>query len=371
MKNWKRILLVGFIWGLIFFLWWMASFYRQNWNFKLFSADSWTYLKNEFLGGWVISATSDWIFIIVLILALPVFILGWNLILKVRWRKTVFGFFKQIWYALKRLWYKIWGGPAIIQKKRIKYIKKKSYKRVRPAPLNVTAKAMERQAKQREAMAQSSVATPMSGGLGLGEGADRFVPQTPQTNTTGFSFLDDADLANMSLDDIALPTREPLNEDVTDILIKAGYKVVADATIGDLAVDFVAVDAHKVYVLVSDNENGDWLADEERFNGEDPLWFSESSHRISPIFNMNTHLGMFAERLKNAGSALEVIPVLVVKQGTIINAEDMKETWDKMGIVVCRTLLGGPDELPSVAQAMPTTTEPAEASVLETIRNAF
>ncbi len=371
MKKWNRVLLVGFIWGLIFFLWWMADFYWQNWNFKLFSPEHWAHLKNEFVEGWVVSGTSNWIFVLVLLFSVPFFIIGWNIILKIQWRKSVFGFFKKIWYGLKRMWHKIWGGPAVIQKKQLKYVKKKSYKQVRPAPLNVTARAMERQTKQRE------LAEAQRGGAAMvGADGNSFVPSMSEQmvndgNKTGFSFLDDADLANMSLDDIELPTREPLNEDITDILVKAGYKVVVDAKIGDLSADFVAVDAHKVYVLTTDNEVGDWLADEERFNGEDPLWFSESSHRVSPIFNMNKELGLFAERLKTAGGSQEIVPVLVVKQGTIINAEDMQETWSKMGIIVCRTHMGGPDELPSVAQAMPSPADVAEASVLETVRNAF
>lgn len=375
MKNWKRNLWVGFV-GLIFFLWWMAGFYSRNWNFKLFSADSWSYLYHEFMGGWVITAASDWIFVLVLLLSVPFFIVGWNIILKIKWRKTIGGSIKKMWYALRRVWHGLFGKNIVVGKQKVKYIRKKSHRKQRPAPLNVSARAMERQAKQRSEMAAYPVqgqtgalsAMPSLGGVGMTGGTS---VGDMSNNNPSPSFLDDPDFENISLDDIQLPVREPLEEDVPDILIKGGYQVIANPEIGNLPVDFVAIDANKIFVLAFDNEVGDWLADEERFNNEDPLWFSESSHRVSPIFVLNTALTQFADRLKNVGISHEVVPVLVVKEGTIINAEDMQKTWDNMKIIVCRTHLGGPDELPSVAQAMPSVSMPADTSDIETIRNAF
>ena len=376
MKNWKRNLLVGFIWGLFFFAWWLNGFYQNNWRFNVFSLESWSYIYHEFMGGWVISATSDWIFLWVLILAIPAFIIGWNVCVKIRWRKTIGNLFKNTWYFLKRLWYKVCGKKALIGKKKIKYVKKKSYKKVRPKPLHVTQKSMERAAKERSNYAsigtssqpapytgngdnmQTDFASMAGGGLGASAGS---VP----------SFLEDDDFSNISLDDIQLPVKEPLNEDIAEILVQGHYTVIADAKIGETLVDFVAVDKERIFVLVSDNEKGDWLADEERFNNEDPLWFSESSHRVSPIFKMNIDIQSFAERLQSKGLSYQVIPVLVEKEGTLINAEDMQNTWKEMGILVCRTYLGGPDELPSVAQSFPATQTPADTADIEQIRNAF
>ncbi len=183
--------------------------------------------------------------------------------------------------------------------------------------------------------------------------------------------MEDDDFSNISLDDIQLPVKEPLNEDIAEILVQGHYTVIADAKIGETLVDFVAVDKERIFVLVSDNEKGDWLADEERFNNEDPLWFSESSHRVSPIFKMNIDIQSFAERLQSKGLSYQVIPVLVEKEGTLINAEDMQNTWKEMGVLVCRTYLGGPDELPSVAQSFPATQTPADTADIEQIRNAF
>lgn len=380
MKNWKRNLLVGFIWGLIFFLWWLAGFYKVNWKFEVFSPSSWIYLRNEFLGGWVITATSDWIFVWVLLLSVPVFLIGWNICVKVQWRKTIFGFFKKIWYGLRRMWHSLFGKEMVLGKKKVKYIKKKSHKHIRPVPLHVSARALEKNKKSSISSGSSSNKKEKEEGafdqnrmmpdfsaFGLGE----TTPERSAKKDNPYpSFLDE-DLSNISLDDIALPEREPVYEDITDILVKAGYKVVADAQIDDMKVDYVAIDAHNIYVLVGDDKVGDWLADEEKFNGENPLWFSESSHRISPVFEMKNATDAFAERLKAVGDSHKIVPVLVVKDGTIINAEDMKQTWEQMGVVVCRTDKGGPDELPTVGEWTPSVVEAADASDIDIIRNSF
>ena len=65
------------------------------------------------------------------------------------------------------------------------------------------------------------------------------------------------------------------------------------------------------------------------------------------------------------------MPLFIVRKGTIINAEDMISTWKEMSVTVCRTDIGGPDELKtvtqSVEQVMPPTNDVINAvqSVLQ------
>ena len=67
-----------------------------------------------------------------------------------------------------------------------------------------------------------------------------------------------------------------------EIIKQKGYEVITGATLKNNLVDFVGVANKQICICMLDKEPGDWLADEERFNDEEPLWFSESSHRISP-----------------------------------------------------------------------------------------
>lgn len=373
MKNLKRTLLIGFIWGLIFFLWWLNGFMTRNWNFNVFSMRSWRYLYDEFVSGWVISATSDWIFIWTLILAVPVFLIGWNLFLKVKWRETIVKFFKKIVYFFR-------GKKAVVTKKKMTYVQKKSHKKVRPVPLYTSAKAMERASAHRTASEEKTSETPAAAKPSHSTPAMASAAM-PQSNPAPESkaaqsmdrpaFLDDTDFANMALDDIKLPEREPVKEDVAGLLIKAGYQVLADVKMGEIQLDYVAIDADKVLLLASDNEKGDWLADEERFNNEDPLWFSESSHRVSPVYNLMMVSQELSAKIKKIGERHVVMPMLIEKAGNIINAEDMIDTWKKLNVIVCRTDVGGPDELPTVTVALPKAGTPASPAIIDIIRGVL
>jgi hypothetical protein len=79
----------------------------------LFSADSWRYLYQEFIGGWVISETSDWIFVLVLFLSIPFLIA----LLTARFRSLVegaFSFNKGFYFAfLTYLYACVWQALAV------------------------------------------------------------------------------------------------------------------------------------------------------------------------------------------------------------------------------------------------------------------
>ena len=74
------------------------------------------------------------------------------------------------------------------------------------------------------------------------------------------------------------------NNPIVDVLTQKGYDIISGVTLNkNIIVDFLAVADGKICLCLVDKEAGDWLADEERFNNEEPLWFSENSHRISPV----------------------------------------------------------------------------------------
>ena len=78
------------------------------------------------------------------------------------------------------------------------------------------------------------------------------------------------------------------------------------------------------------------MADEERFNDEEPLWFSESSHRISPVRKIDTARNILKEKLESANFNFNISAYVIIQIGNIINAEDMFEIWDNMDINVTR-----------------------------------
>lgn len=358
MKNIKRTLLIGLTVGIIFFGWILYEFYSQNWNFNLFSIKDWAYVWNEFVSGWIISATSDWIFIISIISAIPVFLLLWRLFCHVSWGKIFWAAYHQI----KRLI--LIRSPKQVIKKKIKVKARQSHKKVRPRPMNTTGRPLPKMA-GKTMDADTDVAL-----TSAPESKSDALTSSGTSSKTRPAFLDE-DINNIPLEDIKMPERIRLEEDLVSILSESNYQVIKDIVLDKIHLAYVGISADRVVLCLEDTEKGDWLADEEFFNDEEPLWFSETSHRISPVYQLLTLTKAFDTKVKNRGFTQMVTPILIEKEGTIINAEDMADTWQKLGVIVCRTDLGGPDELPGFKAALPKSTDKGTARDLESIRGLF
>ena len=113
-----------------------------------------------------------------------------------------------------------------------------------------------------------------------------------------------------------------------------------------------------VHIQLIDSESGDWLADEERFNDEEPLWFSESNHRISPVRVVLNARDSLSPQLSGSARGMDIKAMVVIRQGTIINAEDMFEVWNGLNVTVCRHEEGGPDEIVPLQSAVSSVTAP-------------
>lgn len=137
-----------------------------------------------------------------------------------------------------------------------------------------------------------------------------------------------------------------------DVIKQKGYEVINGTTIKNNFVDFIGVAENQLFLCIIDKEPGDWLADEERFNDEEPLWFSESSHRISPVRKADISRQTLTDKLESADLHFEIKAYIVVPIGNIINAEDMFEIWDDIGAKVTRIDRGTPKELHLFSKAL-------------------
>ena len=117
-----------------------------------------------------------------------------------------------------------------------------------------------------------------------------------------------------------------------------------------------------------DKENGDWLADEEMFNGEEPLWFSESSHRISPVRKIDLARTILTDKLTEANLPYKVEAFVIEQIGNIINAEDMFDIWNDMNINVTRIDRGTPKEIKLFAKTIDQAEGKVDKSDFEKIK---
>ncbi len=153
-----------------------------------------------------------------------------------------------------------------------------------------------------------------------------------------------------------------------EVIKQKGYEVITAATIRSTLVDFIAVSGNHINLCLIDKEPGDWLADEERFNDEEPLWFSESSHRISPVRKIDIARQALKAKLEEAGLEYTLSAFVIVQIGNIINAEDMFEIWDNMNISVTRIDRGSPKELKLFSKSLEDAESPIEKDEFEKLK---
>ena len=132
---------------------------------------------------------------------------------------------------------------------------------------------------------------------------------------------------------------------VYDALAQKNYEIISNISVKDTFIDFVGVSESDIFVCLIDKESGDWLADEEMFNGEEPLWFSENSHRVSPVCKLNNVKKQIGDALDEGGFDQKVTFCVIIQMANIINADDMFDIWNDMGIEVTRINRGAPKEI--------------------------
>ena len=353
-KKTQKTTLVFTLWTFFYFLC-FRWFLLTNWDLDMFSASHWKFIYHKWwYEGWIIEGSYFWILFISLFLFVPVWILG-------------FCFFMTRPYGLymeKLFWDSIYKKKTTAVQNQGKITglkKKKSYKEIRPkalpgmfinvastqknAPVASDEMDVAPSMSQKLFMQESSAPMP-SNGFSSRELSDDFGGISPFAQA-------DEDVLSSAFNAMDNQETEALDENLFEVMSKAGAAIVERPQVADKTVDYMAIAKGQVFLVLTDAEEGDWLADEERFNDEDPLWFSETSHRVSPI----TILKDFENELKNAGVKAQTHIILVKTAGNIINAEDMHDIWTQMNVLVARSGTGCPVELPSFTQTFPAQLE--------------
>ncbi|MBR6327507.1 MAG: hypothetical protein IKR60_01355 [Alphaproteobacteria bacterium] len=155
------------------------------------------------------------------------------------------------------------------------------------------------------------------------------------------------------------------------MLEDAGYDVFQNIQIDRVDISYAAVSAEDIVLLCFDAQAGDWLADEERFNDEDPLWFSENSHRISPVYKASLARDALESAIDDSDLDCRVRVYVVETNANIINAEDMLDVWADMDVNVVRSGRGGPTELPTLVKSLPTADERLKREELSDLKRIF
>lgn len=397
-----RIALVGLFWS-IFFIEGIRVIMLTNWHFDIFRSSHWLHAWNLWLSGWVINEAKEWAFVLIILTAVPVWITVWAALSTIKWG-NIFAF---IGFLPLKIFNTIFEKQVkqITNSASIKVVKKKkSYKEIRPksirAPLDDGLSHSSIFDEERKA-ALSGVTIKPKPRPSLAP--EMTPPQKTDTQNFSHSLFEMGDTEPLDFDLFeetqeetkpAAPqekterqasqpsSKKKTNDQQTsgqkqktgsanssfELLKQKGYEIITGATIKNTFIDFIGVSKSQICLCLNDKEPGDWLADEERFNDEEPLWFSESSHRISPVRKIDLARITLQEKLKDADLTFEVVPFVIEQIGNIINAEDMFDIWKDIDVKVTRIDRGTPKEIPLFAKTLEEADGHADKAVFEKIK---
>ena len=408
---------VGLFWS-VFFIEGVRVIMLKNWYFDIFQTAHWQHAWNLWMSGWVINTPKEWAFVLIVLTFIPLWLSGWAALSMIRWEKIFIKILRLPWITFKRGFFKPVKiiAHSSVQSKAIK--KKKSYKDVRPRSLRLPLDERPEPVNTSKLVSATSKVKPLVPAIAAAEAP-------AQNLDDDFDFdIDSFDLDKASApdkEDVSQPAspppakrvpqqaqaqqgrspkkdRRPQNQSsapmqaqnnsrgtnapaqqnnskksgsgssILDVIRQHGFETINGATIKNTLVDFIGVAKGQIVLCLIDKEPGDWLADEERFNDEEPLWFSESSHRISPVRKVDLARKFLLEKLEAAGIDMDVQAYVVIAIGNIINAEDMFEIWNDLNVKVTRIDRGTPKDIPLLAKALDDAGASADRNTFENIK---
>ncbi len=99
----------------------------------------------------------------------------------------------------------------------------------------------------------------------------------------------------------------------------------------------IYVYVHKACIVVActDNADGrDELADEQCMNGEAPLYVTEDSHRVSPVWQLGETIRLMKIKMREAHIDTFAVLGVLLSGSNFVNADDMRMKWEDQDILV-------------------------------------
>lgn len=140
---------------------------------------------------------------------------------------------------------------------------------------------------------------------------------------------------------------------------------------GDSACNFdIAFMENRLFVIVYGDAAGTWLADEDSFDESPPLWFSETTHRTSPV-NQARRCRDF---IQQSIPAVTVVAMVVLGPKVyILNEDEMLTLWKEKCLVhVAQTRQDPESQIPSLhdcLSSLPEADAEPSAQAVEALQN--
>ena len=412
-----KTLIIGYLWSIIF-IDGIRVLLLINWHFDIILKEHWQLLSYKWNSGEPISK-SEIAFFLVIVSSIPLWLAGWVGLSLIKWEKWLKKIIMSPVYFVKKLALKK-KAPVIVKKKsvteevktikKVPVVKKVAVKKPLPSATlmqnnihSSLSSASSRISSPYAAASKKNPEVPTSHALFNFDDDDfdldfdfdktskaseedkipsalmvdepktinvkaESVPSKPEPVEKSKSFKESAPKNKAADNSSASSSTKESHTPVLDVIKQKGYDIISPAVIKNTTIDYIAVSKKQLILCLIDKETGDWLADEEKFNDEEPLWFSESSHRISPVRKVDLARDILKTKLAVADMNFSIETYVIIQSGNIINAEDMFEIWDGMNVKVTRINRGTPKEIHLFSKELDNCEDKTDKSTLEKLK---
>ena len=350
---------------LLFFLWtylyagFCYLFFLWVFNFNIFKVANWTFLYTQFVDlEWVISDPWDVFFVFSVILIPLLWGIGLYFFIKVNWIKKLKNPFANIRENIRRR-----QLIKMAKEGKIQIAKPTSSASLRPQKLRTAGSLTDfsfLEKEQKENGGRSDILNPTS------ENGKEKTENHSRQEQEDVSIHNGPSSVRTSLQEEEIGRRESSLEISANSDAERGLIVDKNApvvfqkarelasSLGFSVFENVKTQESILSFVISYDERAwafdfliepttEWIADEEEFDGEAPVWFTDKAQITSPFY-MLCKDSLALEKEAEA----PVQPVLVVAAGNILNVQNCLPVWKEKGGAVVRFMQGKPAELPTL-----------------------
>ena len=315
-------------------------YFYKIWGFRIYNHKQWDMIPAEWKNGWIIDTPSEFFFFFSIAMILPVFAIGLAVLLRAPWGK----FYNNIYHALS-------------EKKKVRHRQKIDKF---PSAEELAKVLLEKVRNKKKKIGKDKMPPRMDGVVPLTQHKIREeLPKTeqkklpkeePPTLEDVAKTDSDALVASATLPEPKMTSRIEVKYAVLSQAEAAGLRIVQEVKIGVDIIDFALITEGAVYLINLEPVGAEWVADEIGFENDEPLWFSETKYETSPVFKLLRATRYFESVLKDIlgpdRDKIAVKKMFLIGGGTILNYDDISDTWEDSEVETYRLKGGRPETVP-------------------------
>jgi len=297
-------------------------FLNVNYRFDLFRAEHWQYIWDQWNSGWAIKTIHEFILVATLLLCVPVWLIGAVLTLFIN-TKAVVSYIKRKYGEYKQR----------------KMVKKAIADGKKPKKPEVKSGAID----QKLAVNSNEAKHAFNKKIGAMAVVVKKMKKKAPLKALEINQTAPRKAASPAVAPVPPPVEKPKDiardeafDEIGKVLYETGAGMYSKAKFNGNVTDFLVMAADKIGICIMGPDENELVADEDGFGDMAPVWFSEVTQMVSPVYVATKVAAFLKEKgaVYGVGENIKVVPFVVMWRGDVLNYDSMLDVWHEQGVEV-------------------------------------